>query len=650
MAAVIQTPLLGSDCIELGNQVWRKRLLPVGSVEYQGRVLKFDRSYLNALADSFRSGAYDQVPLQLADARNTHTNDPERTRGWVQDMSVDDSGLWVTVTTTDAGSQLLAANPKLGVSARIVEDYARADGKYFPAAIQHVLGTLDPRIPGLGAWEAVTADLSNGPGADMVIDLSTSSWAGEPGYSPCDFAGDDDGHPLAGKLRALSKTLAARHPDLGAADHVADAASMMDAGMHDAAKRHLRAAIGNFTPQSLTRHGLLDDDERNQAKASMDDVHRHLLLVQQDQDEQDAQATDRQPDVKARTDVTQPIPPGSQRMGTYSNDYDDGVYDFADAAGADDSDNGLTPRGQGIYKKLISKGVKPAVAMAMAKRAQNTKRGAQLSNAGYADFSQPGRQIEMAFAQAQQREAEDQARPLRRKGGTSGVSEDRLAYAMDRLSRHTYMPTQVERSMGFAGDGGGYSGGQGCGCGATRDDGSTASRYHTAGCEHAMSGDDQAQFATAGVLSEIAAEPWADDNGTQWADQDGYAMSLSEHVEALTGQRITRDPFEGLQRRELSTPQRDFDGGVRGLAAAMGLGDRRAAREESQRRAFDHMVNRPAARYRTIGEAMERGESTRERRERLRQPFGSGLVPTTWGDGVALPGELTGFTRAEPGY
>jgi hypothetical protein len=35
------------------------------------------------------------------------------------------------------------------------------------------------------------------------------------------------------------------------------------------------------------------------------------------------------------------------------------------------SDNGLNPKGQGIYKKLTGKGVAPKVAMAMAKRAQN---------------------------------------------------------------------------------------------------------------------------------------------------------------------------------------------------------------------------------------------------------------------------------------
>ena len=47
------------------------------------------------------------------------------------------------------------------------------------------------------------------------------------------------------------------------------------------------------------------------------------------------------------------------------------------AAGTDDSTdgNGLNAKGQGIYKRLIAKGLKPAVALAFAKRSQNAKPG-----------------------------------------------------------------------------------------------------------------------------------------------------------------------------------------------------------------------------------------------------------------------------------
>jgi hypothetical protein len=179
MPAEIRLPFSRSPARQVSPQTWRKRVLPIGKIHYQGRVLDFDEEYLKGLAESFRKGAYDQVPFQLATDENKHTNNPERTRGWVTGVSVEKDGLWVTAQTTPEGNKILMSNPKLGVSARIVEDYARADGQYFPVAIQHVLGTLDPRIPGLGSWEAV--EMSNAP--DMIIDLSAATFAGEEGGS-----------------------------------------------------------------------------------------------------------------------------------------------------------------------------------------------------------------------------------------------------------------------------------------------------------------------------------------------------------------------------------------------------------------------------------------------------------------------------------
>lgn len=173
MTGLVLTPFTASEAVELGNRTWRKKVLPVGDVEYKGTTLHFTRDYLGRLVRSFNDRAYDQVPFQLADAANTHTNDPERTRGEITSMELGDDGLWITAQVTPEGEAVLAANPKLGVSARIVEDYARSDGRHFPQAIQHVLGTLDPRIPGLGGWQAIEAA---SPVPDQVLDLSGESF------------------------------------------------------------------------------------------------------------------------------------------------------------------------------------------------------------------------------------------------------------------------------------------------------------------------------------------------------------------------------------------------------------------------------------------------------------------------------------------
>ena len=183
--ATLLTPWQRGGAIELGNKVWMKRVLPIGEINYNGRTLRFTRDYLDGLERAFKDRAYDQVSFQLADAANTHTNDPERHRGSIIDMRTDPNGpdgpgLYMYLQPTQRGEQVLRDNPYLGVSARIVEQYSRSDGKFYPAAIQHVLGTLDPRIPGLGAWQAIEA--ANTPA--LVIDLTSASYAGQENAMP----------------------------------------------------------------------------------------------------------------------------------------------------------------------------------------------------------------------------------------------------------------------------------------------------------------------------------------------------------------------------------------------------------------------------------------------------------------------------------
>jgi hypothetical protein len=181
MPVAVLTPFTRGRAVKSGDLLWRKKVLPVGDVEYQGRTLHFTEEYLHQLAQSFTSRAYDQVPFQLADGQNTHTNDPERFRGTIVSMDAQPDGLWVTLAPTTDGEKTLLDNPQLGVSARIVEDYARSDGKYFPAAVQHVLGTLDPRIPGLGGWQP---DIEMSNGGYKIIDLSGAQFSGEEGDMP----------------------------------------------------------------------------------------------------------------------------------------------------------------------------------------------------------------------------------------------------------------------------------------------------------------------------------------------------------------------------------------------------------------------------------------------------------------------------------
>lgn len=191
MGDILLTPASGGEGTTLGPKLWRKKILPKGTINYKGRKIVFDDSYLADLASAYQEGAYDQVPFMLADAENKHTMLPERYRGECKGVEVGDDGLYGTFELSAEAADLVKANPKLGVSARIVEGYTRSDGKTYPRAMQHVLGTLDPRIPGLGAWQEVA--LSGYDSGDEVIDLTSSEFEGEPTVAKTDDTETIDG-------------------------------------------------------------------------------------------------------------------------------------------------------------------------------------------------------------------------------------------------------------------------------------------------------------------------------------------------------------------------------------------------------------------------------------------------------------------------
>src|SRR5579875_1479442 len=171
MTTALLSPYQEQDVVELSRTLFRKKLLPLGSINYKGKKITFDQKFLADLAQSFKDGAYDQVAFQLADTNNNHTLDPERFRGEVKALELTSDGLDVLVETTPEGAELIRKNPKLGVSARILLGYERSDGKKFARAIQHVLGTLDPRVPGLGPWQEVA--LANEDEVSTTIDATT---------------------------------------------------------------------------------------------------------------------------------------------------------------------------------------------------------------------------------------------------------------------------------------------------------------------------------------------------------------------------------------------------------------------------------------------------------------------------------------------
>lgn len=172
------------DKVDLANdsRIFWKRLLPLdGELNYKGTQIKFTKDMLNKMVNAFKDKAYPQVAFQFANDNNEHPSEepkhmsPEKYRGQITGLKVTKDGLVGRFDLTEEGAKLVRDNKNLGVSVSYRQDYRpddRPDKKY-PYALRHVVGTIDPKVTGLGTWSQV--ELSNAEENEEVEDLTGGS-------------------------------------------------------------------------------------------------------------------------------------------------------------------------------------------------------------------------------------------------------------------------------------------------------------------------------------------------------------------------------------------------------------------------------------------------------------------------------------------
>lgn len=162
-----------------GKTYYKKRILPEGEFQYTPAgstdKVKLDLSatQLGSFVQAFKDKAYDEVPFQFG----KHDNDPSIRKGTlVQVEHVPGKGVDGYFELDTEAAKYVEKYPNFGVSPRLVIGINRADGKKFDGAIQHVAGTVVPRMTGMGPWSKV--ELSEEGDTDdetPVIDLSTET-------------------------------------------------------------------------------------------------------------------------------------------------------------------------------------------------------------------------------------------------------------------------------------------------------------------------------------------------------------------------------------------------------------------------------------------------------------------------------------------
>lgn len=174
MADALLTPFDFSAPVKAGRRRFWKQILPIKTIDYKGQKIAFDKAFHMDLADAFRKDAYDQVPIVFADSDNQHNMDPRNFGGDVLDIQTRKDGTWALIEADKEAAKAIEKNPRLGVSARIVQGLQKADGRTFKRAVQHVLLTMNPRVTGMSPWQAV--DLSDEDADIEVVDLTAEQF------------------------------------------------------------------------------------------------------------------------------------------------------------------------------------------------------------------------------------------------------------------------------------------------------------------------------------------------------------------------------------------------------------------------------------------------------------------------------------------
>lgn len=164
----VRTPLDHGTALALGNRIYRKQVLRSGPLHYRGGTFDVTDAYLDSVVQAFDAKAIARVPFQLADASNTHTEDPLRRFGTVTALHRTADGLDAVIELDDEAARLVDNDPEFGVSVLIKHDRTTGEGATFPAVLAHVLGTTDPVLTQLAPWQPELAAAND---SGDVLDL-----------------------------------------------------------------------------------------------------------------------------------------------------------------------------------------------------------------------------------------------------------------------------------------------------------------------------------------------------------------------------------------------------------------------------------------------------------------------------------------------
>lgn len=142
------------------GKLFRKHLLNKGPLRHPttGATIDIDDDFIARMKKNFDDGVCDIVQVPLANAKNEHSEDPERNIGEVVDIEVNGDKVYAVLDIRDDTHAAKLGKTYLGASAMLSLDYLNTKtGQKVGPTLLHSCVTNRPYVTGLESYEEIVA-------------------------------------------------------------------------------------------------------------------------------------------------------------------------------------------------------------------------------------------------------------------------------------------------------------------------------------------------------------------------------------------------------------------------------------------------------------------------------------------------------------
>lgn len=142
------------------GRLFRKHLLNKGPLRHpaNGQIIDINDDFITTMKKNFDNGVCDIVQVPLANAKNEHTEEPDRNIGEVVDIQIDGDKVYAVLDVRDPAHADKLGKTYLGASAMLSLDYTNTKtGEKVGPTLLHSCVTNRPYVTGLDDYEEIVA-------------------------------------------------------------------------------------------------------------------------------------------------------------------------------------------------------------------------------------------------------------------------------------------------------------------------------------------------------------------------------------------------------------------------------------------------------------------------------------------------------------